>query len=86
MVDRTKEPSLWLKELEFREAFESKDYRGVLRLFNEKGIAASIGSMLGVDKREYQGKVINLLDGKRHDRIVEAIEVYLPDGIPRKIS
>lgn len=72
-----------VKELEFKNALDSRNYRNVLRIFNEKGIAASIGRLLGIDNREYQEKVINLLNGECHDRLVGAIEGYLPREIPR---
>ena len=67
----------------FREALNNRDYRGVLKIFNEKGVAASVGDKLGIDKREYQGKVINLLRGACRDEIINAIEGYLPNEIPR---
>lgn len=67
----------------FRNVLNSKDYKGVLKVFNEKGIAATIGEILGVDKREYQGKVINLLHSDCHDEIVTALSKYLPIEIPR---
>ena len=70
-------------EPKFREALNDKDYRSVLKLFNEKGIAATVGDKFGVDKREYQGKVINLLRGDCHDEIVGALSGYLPVEIPR---
>ena len=67
----------------FYNALNSNDYKEVLRIFNEKGIAASIGIKLGVDNREYQRKVINLLRGACHDEIVRALAGYLPCDIPR---
>ena len=71
------------KEPEFRTALNNRDYKTVLKVFNEKGIASSIGDKLGVDKREYQRKVINLLRSDCHDEIVGALIGYLPNEIPR---
>ena len=71
------------KEPVFRDALDNKDYTEVLKVFNEKGIAATVGDKLGVDKREYQGKVINLIRGTCHDEIVDALSGYLPAEIPR---
>ena len=71
------------KEPIFRDALNNRDYRAILRVFNEKGVAASVGDKLGVDKREYQGKVINLLRGDCRDEIVNALAGYLPNEIPR---
>ena len=62
---------------------DNKDYTEVLKVFNEKGIAATVGDKLGVDKREYQRKVINLIRGTCHDEIVDALSGYLPAEIPR---
>ena len=55
----------------------------VLKVFNEKEIAKSIGKKLGVENNEYQQKVINLLRGDCHDEIVNALSGYLPTEIPR---
>lgn len=71
------------KEPVFKEALNNKDYKAVLRVFNEKEIAKSIGKMLGVENNEYQQKVANLLSGDCHDGIVTALAGYLPTGIPR---
>lgn len=71
------------KENIFRQPLESRNYKSVLRIFNEKGIAKSIGHFLGVKNEEYQRKVINLLNGDCHDQIVSILSDYLPDEIPR---
>ena len=71
------------KEPIFRDALNNRDYRAILKVFNEKGVAASVGDKLGVDKREYQGKIINLLRGDCRDEIVIALAGYLPNEIPR---
>ena len=71
------------KEPLFRDPLDKQDYRAVLKVFNEKGIAATVGDKLGVDKRKYQEKVINLLRGDCHDKIVDALSSYLPRELPR---
>ncbi len=71
------------KEPVFRGALNSKDYKAVLRIFNEKEIAKTIGKKLGVENNEYQQKVINLLRNDCHDEIVNALVSYLPVEIPR---
>ena len=71
------------KESIFRQALESKDYRSVLKIFNEKGISKTIGHFLGIKNDEYQGKVINLLNGDCYKEIVELLSGYLPNEIPR---
>ena len=71
------------KEPLFRDALKNQDYRAVLKVFNEKEIAKSIGKMLGVENSEYQQKIINLLRGEGKDAIVDILVSYLPTEIPR---
>ena len=72
------------KTVLFENAKNTRDYKEVLKVFNEKGIAAEVGTKLGIDKREYQAKVIKLLSTREmHDAIVSAVSEYLPSGIPR---
>ena len=71
------------KEAVFRTALEHQDYRKILRIFNEKGIAAEIGKQLWLDKQKYQETVVNLLRGPCHDEIIAALEPYIPSEIPR---
>lgn len=68
------------KEPIFRQALN--DYKGVLKVFNEKGMAKSIGHLLGVRDEEYQNKVINLLHGDCRDEITRLLRLYLPNEIP----
>lgn len=70
------------KEKVFYNALDNKDYKEVLRIFNEKGIAAEVGRLIGIEKREYQRKVINLLQGDCNEALVAAIKNYLPAEIP----
>ena len=71
------------KEPVFTEALNNNDYKAVLKVFNEKDLAKSIGKMLGVDNNEYQQKIINLFRGDCHDEIVNVLGTYLPAEIPR---
>lgn len=71
------------KETVFRQALESNDYKSVLRIFNEKGVSKTIGHFMGIKNDEYQGKVINLLNGECYEEIVELLSGYLPSEIPR---
>lgn len=68
------------KEALFKKALNDNNYREVLKVFNEKGIAATIGKQLGIEK--YQKKVVNLMKGKKYDEIVTALKPYLPIEIP----
>lgn len=71
------------KEEMFREPLNNSDYRGVIRIFNEKELSKSIGHFLGIKNEDYQKKVINLLRGKGHEEIVAALSGYLPSEIRR---
>lgn len=72
------------KEKRFNEILSNNNYREVLKIFNEKGIAAEIGMLLGLDKKKYQEKVINLLRNDSHDEIVNILLPYLPAEIKRQ--
>lgn len=67
------------KEELFKGILASNDYDEVLKVFNEKGIVAEIGKILGIDKRQYQEKVINLLRTASHDVMVDILRRYVPD-------
>lgn len=67
------------KEELFKGILSSNDYDEVLKVFNEKGIVAEIGKILGIDKRQYQEKVINLLRTASHDVMVDILRRYVPD-------
>lgn len=71
------------QEAIFREALNEDDYAKVLRVFNEKGLANSIGHFLGVVDKEYCNSVLDLLNGKLNGKISDAISGYLPPEIPR---
>lgn len=71
------------QETKFQQVLDEGDYTNVLRVFNQKSLSKSIGHFLGVDNRQYCEKVINLLQGIKHDEIVSALSPYLPTEIPR---
>lgn len=71
------------REIIFQNALNTRNYAEVIKIFNEKGLAAEIGAKLGIDKREYMPKVINLLKADCHDEIICAMAGYLPDEISR---
>ena len=71
------------KEDNYRKALDSRDYKSILKVFNEKGIAKEVGVYLGIKNEDYQGKVINLLNGDSHKEIVDILSGYLPSDIPK---
>lgn len=71
------------QEQKFKQVLAEKDYTKVLQVFNQKSLSQSVGHFLGVDNKQYCSKVINLLQGIKHDEIVAALSPYLPTEIPR---
>lgn len=67
----------------FRDALDGADYAEILKLFNKKSIAGSVGQFFGVKNEEYQRIIIGLLHGILHDEIIVALLPYMPIGIPR---
>lgn len=66
----------------YKNALEKQDYKNLLRIFNEKKLASSIGRFLGINNNDYQNKVITLLQGECYEDIAKTIIPYLPDSIP----
>lgn len=71
------------KEAIFKKALCERNYAEVLKVFNEKGVASEIGALLGINKQEYQAKVIKLVHSDGQEEIIKALAKYLPDEIPR---
>ncbi|CVH77146.1 hypothetical protein BN3658_00988 [Coriobacteriaceae bacterium CHKCI002] len=62
----------------FKTALDEENYESVLALFNEKGLAKSIGHFFKIDNKAYCTKVITLLKGDGSRELVEAFEQYIP--------
>lgn len=71
------------QEAKFLTALQEKNYKNVIKVFNEKGIAKSIGHYFGIKNSEYCSIVVALATGEKKDAIINALSQYLPDGIPR---
>jgi hypothetical protein len=67
----------------FQQALTNRIYKDIIRIFNEKGIAKSIGHIFNIDNAAYCNTIINLLNTDRHDEIVNALLPYFPQDIPR---
>ena len=50
----------------FRNALDSDDYKRVLRVFNEKNLASSVGTFFVIKNDAYCNKVLALLRGEKH--------------------
>ena len=70
-------------EEKFHSVLMSRIYKEVLKVFNEKGIAKSIGHFFGINDKEFCKIVVALAKGNQHDSITSALSSYLPTKIPR---
>ena len=72
------------EEAKFRAILTSKNYKDVLRIFNEKGLLSSIGSYFGLENKGYADLILRLLNrSEKKQNIVVAISPYLPPEVPR---
>lgn len=72
------------EEAKFRAILTSKNYKDVLRIFNEKGLLSSIGSYFGLENKGYADLILRLLNRcEKKQNIVVAISPYLPPEVPR---
>ena len=71
------------EEKRFRDALNNGDYKEILKLFNKKSIAGSVGHFFGINNEEYCQMIIRLLHGQKHDEIITSLLPYMPVEIPR---
>ena len=71
------------QEADFQAVLNSQDYSKVIKVFNEKNIAKSIGHYIGLQDKDYCTTVIALLHSSCRDEIINALSSYLPTEIPR---
>ena len=64
-------------------SLDSQDYSKVIKVFNEKNIAKSIGHYIGLQDKDYCTTVIALLHSSCRNEIINALSSYLPTEIPR---
>lgn len=70
------------QEKKYKDALESRNYEEIIKVFNQKNLAGSIGHFMGIVDRSYCSTIIALLHGGKHDAIVDALKPYLPEEIP----
>lgn len=71
------------QEAKFKASLASNDYAEVIKVFNEKNIAKTIGHFFGLQDATFCSMVIALLQGEKSDDILAAFEGYLPTQILR---
>ncbi|MDO5544761.1 MAG: DUF4435 domain-containing protein [Eubacteriales bacterium] len=65
------------------EAAKNGSYADVIKAFNEKNIAKTVGRFFGLNNDVYCSKIVALVKGTKKAEIVAAIAPYLPPEIPR---
>ena len=65
------------------EAAKDGSYADVIRVFNEKNIAKSIGRFFGLTNDAYCSTISALIKGNKKAEIIAALAPYLPPEIPR---
>ena len=68
----------------YESALDILDYEKILELFNEKGLAKSVGHYFGIENDEYCNTVLRLLSTEMGPKIVSAVSLYLPPEIPKE--
>lgn len=71
------------QERKFRNVLVNESYRDLIKVFNHKSVASSVGHLLGINDKEYCQTVIALLHGKNRNGIIDALSPYLPEEISR---
>lgn len=71
------------QERKFQGVLDGNDYAETIKTYNQKNLSRAIGRFLGINDKEYCHTVISLLNGEKHDAIVDALSPYLPVEIPR---
>lgn len=72
-----------IQNTRFYAVLDSNDYAEVLRIFNEKNLAQSIGRFFGIKDSEYCCKVMSLLQGELQEDIRDALSSYIPNVAAR---
>lgn len=65
------------------EAAKNGSYADVIKVFNEKNIAKTIGRFFGLTNDAYCSTIVSLVKGAKKAEIVAALASYLPTEIPR---
>ena len=70
-------------EEKFRSILQKRNYKDILKIFNEKNIVKTIGHYFGINNNEFCKIIVALAKGEKHDAITSALSLYLPEGIQK---
>lgn len=62
----------------YQNIITTKDYKGVLRLYNNKGLSKLISRLFGFNPGGYRNYIVRLLSTQHKDAIVSALKNYTP--------
>lgn len=69
-------------EERYTSAYDSRDYKSVVKIFNRKSLKDSIGHFFGITDKDYCDYVVRQLNGNNANLIKDALRPYLPNEIP----
>ena len=84
-ISSLKYEDIWKEQNDkFQNALSSDDYRDIIRIFNEKNLASTIGHYFGIENKEYISTVIGMMSANEENKkkFVSALMPYLPTEIP----
>lgn len=71
------------EKAKFQTILSNQNYAEVIKAFNEKGIAKSVGHYFGIENSVYCSTIIGLLRSSKQKEIENALISYFPTEIPR---
>lgn len=75
---KTKQPF----ESLFMTAYNNSDYKKIISIYNRKSLKNSIGSIFGLQEKDYCNFIIRQLNSPNSELIKQALRPYLPSEIP----
>lgn len=69
----------------YKEALKSNNYNKVLEMFNEKGLAKSIGHYFGFQNNDYLNTVLSILRKKEQKEVFAVFKNYVPSFLGETI-
>lgn len=67
------------RKQEIDQIIESKNYAGLLRIYNRKSLHERVSPILKLSTKEYPNLILRLLKTDRKDAIISALKNYTPD-------
>lgn len=84
-ISSLKYEDIWKEQNDkFKNALSGDKYKDIIKIFNEKNLASTIGHYFGIENKEYIATVIGLASANEENKknFVLALRPYLPVEIP----